>query len=422
MSGPEFFFVTQAGILTLGLLTVPADLLGGAGRAWLFPLVINAGLTFFAAWVFVQLSLTFPGQISFAYLPRIFGPIGTWLIYALYFFFHMYLLAVGTQSFVLSLHPHVLFFTPHTVILAVFTLTAAYLAGLGLKGLARATVVVVPVSLVMFLFPLLLSFAHAEAVNLWPSLSEGAGPILGTATQVYYPFIAFDLVLLYAAFWDVPLRRARLIYWSLALTVLLLFVYVIAVVGTLGVEAPRRLVWPGLFLAETVRFPGFFLERMGFLVIISQMLLGCLFIAVHLWAVPLTLMQQLRLPRAAYRPLVWAFALVAFGGSLLIGNQQQIERQMRLIVSPAGLVAVVVIPLITLIVARIRGFKPDVAALAKIGGPSAGAPAPPAPPAAARTAPTGDAPPAGDKGASGRKSRRAGRTRRAGRGRAPARR
>jgi len=422
MSGPEFLFVTQAGVLTLGLLTMPADLLGGAGRGWPFPLVIDAGLTFFAAWVFVQLSLTFPGQTIFEYLPSIFGPIGNWLIYALYFFFHMYLLAIATQSFVLSLHPSVLFFTPSAVVAAILVLTAAYLAGLGLKGLARATVVVVPVSFALFLFPLLLSFARAEAVNLLPSLSEGAGPMLRTATRVYYPFIAFDLVLLYAAFWDAPLRRARLIYWSLALTVLLLFIYVAAVVGTLGVAAPRHLVWPGLFVAETVRFPGFFLERLGLLVIISQMSLGCLFIAVHLWAYPLTLMQQLRLPRSTYRPLVWALALASFGGSFLIGNQQQIDLQMRFVVSPASLAAVVVIPLITLIVARLRGFRPDFAALARIGGPSAGESAPPTPPAPGRTAPTGDAPPAGGKGASGRKSRAAGRTRPAGRGRAPARR
>jgi len=430
MSGSESLFATLGAVLTMGLFALPADLLTGAGRAWLFPLLLNIGLTLFSAWVYIRLGTTFPGQTLLDYTPRILGRFGGWGVPAIYWAFHLYLNAVATESFVRALHPFVLFFTPSGVIAAILLLPSAYLAGLGLKGLARASVVVVPVAYLLFLLPIVLSFSNAEYLNLRPSAGPGPGATLLAATSTYYPFISFDLTLLYTAFWDHPRRHARLLYWAVGAASFVLLLHVAAVVATLGVNLPQRLVWPSLVLAEVTRFPGFFIERLGFMIVISRIALGCLFMATQLWALSFTVMHKFRPRRALFRPLIIVLALASYVGAGLIGDQESLEGQLRNVISPAGLALVIVLPAIMLLVARIRGFRsrpdepvpsPGVPAAATAAA-TAGASAPPTPPALERTAPTGDAPPAGGKGASGRKSRAAGRTRRAGRGRAPARR
>lgn len=427
MSGPEYLFTILAATFTVGLLSYPSILVGGAGRSWPLPVLIDLGLTFVGLWASLRLSLTFPGRTLIEYGPRIIGRWASGAVILAYIALHGYFGFTVTERLVQSLHPFVLFYTPSPVISAILVLVAYYIAANGLKGLARTCVVIIPLAYLLGLAAIALAYARVEVINLTPSLTVSIGSILKTSYQSYGTFTGFHHLLLLAAFVDQPLRRLRLAYHAFWITVVLLLVYTLSVIGTLGVDTPRHILWPGLVMMQTVRFPGVFIERLGFLMIVARAAQVALYVALQLWSLTFALMQLFNLPRATFRPLIALGALAFFSSSFFTGDAERLGSQLENVVGPMGLVGAVVMPALLLAIARLRGFVPSptppvATSSAPAEGGAAASAAPPSPPAGGRTAPTGGAPPAAGKGASRRTSRRAARTARATPGRGSARR
>lgn len=274
--------LTSGGILN-HVIIIPM-LLQAAGRdAWLS--VILTGLIIVAVWIPLMLLIMKRSrqQQLHAWLQQRLGKAASWLIAglaAIHFFIICWLTMRDVTYWAkVSYLPN----SPKAVITVTFILVILALAGAGLRSIAVANGILLPVIIVLGLFVMTANFPHKDYRLMFPLFEHGQLPLLrgmiyagaGLAEVLYFVFIQHRLK---SNLRFLPLAAVGLLLVELTLGPLL------GTIAIFGPEESARMRFPSYEQWRLVTF-GHFFEHIDFLSIYQWLSGACIRISLALYIV-----------------------------------------------------------------------------------------------------------------------------------------
>lgn len=325
----------------------------GIGPSALVAFVLGFMEGALVACLFIWLALLHPGQTYVEIAESVFGRFLGTLFSALYLWFLFQLGGLVLQNFAdffeISLMPS----SPLLLFLLSLGLACAYAAFGGIEVIARATVILLFLTVAVFIVTGLLSFNIADTRNLFPLLDV---PLVKLAKSSHgiamFPFaetVAFLMV-----FPSAKDRRALLpsTLKGLALGGLILLLAMARNIAVLG-PAYDNMTFPALAAATLIEVGDIF-SRLEITVAINFLSMGFVYVSLVLYGAAKGLGQLLRLK--SYQPLVLPLALL-----MVLLGQTGFRHGFAEIVAFAtdtwpiyAPIFTIAIPLVTLVLALLR--------------------------------------------------------------------
>src|SRR5665647_327137 len=325
---------------------------GGAGHdAWIANL-IGIMEALLIAWVFIALTNQFKDKTIVEINDLVYGRIlgkGISLIF-IWYLFHLSALVLTNISRFFATEIYVA--TPKAVILILFVAVCASTVGRGIEVLARCSVVLVALTLLVIINDMVLAIPTMDIKNLLPILDIPVGKLLwaahGAATFPFAETVAFTMIFAFVNDHKgryAPVATAILI-GGLGLT--LLIVRNSLVLGPME----SGYIYPSYMAVQMIDI-GDILSRLEVVVAVFFIFTGFIKVSVLLYGTVLGLSQVLNL--RSYRPLIIPVGILMIVLALTnVGSSVElfsfVEKEYPIYAMPWELG----IPLITLIVAKLR--------------------------------------------------------------------
>ncbi len=304
------------------------------------------------AWIFTALTKQFKDKTIMEINSLVYGKIlgkGISLLF-IWYLFHLSALVLTnyTHFFKLQIYPA----TPNTVTLLLLILVCASTVGRGIEVLARLSIILVPIIILVVFSDTLLLIPHIDFNNLMPVLDVPSGKLLlashGAASFPFAETVAFLMVL---AFVDKPEKAPSAVFGGLLIVGFMLIMAVARNAAVLGPMAEIT-IYPTYLAAQVIDI-GDILTRLQVLVAISLITMGFIKITVLLYGTVLGLAQVFNLH--SYRPIILPVGILMVIFALTnVGNTQEMvdfaEQGYPFYAIPFQ----IGIPLITLVVAKLR--------------------------------------------------------------------
>ncbi|MDA7027852.1 spore germination protein [Bacillus sp. CLL-7-23] len=256
-TGLIFNFVLGTGILTLPRTSV-AEV--GTPDVWL-TLVFGGIIALTAGFFMIKLNKQYPEKTFYEYTQDI---TGKWIGYLIGFVFASYLLAhAGFQ--IRSMLEITLFFllegTPRWAPAMIFIWVGLYLALGGINSIARLVQIVFPITVILFLLVILMSFGIFELDNLRPVLGQGILPVLKGVKVTALSFSGLEIVLVLMPFMAQRDKSMQVILIGTVVPLLFYMITVVMVIGALSIDGVVARTWPTIDLMRSFEVEGLIFER-----------------------------------------------------------------------------------------------------------------------------------------------------------------
>lgn len=347
-----------AGYLGLGIFYFPRPLVSAAGRAGIYGLWIDGLIAFGLMRLLFRMSHLIPNETLAGYASALLSkPVG----YLLGVFTILYHLAIAISATVLFSFVLGNIFLPSTPLWAIdgiLVLTGCYIALSGLAGLARTLQAsYIPLLVITFFSAILASVAIRHPVLLEPGQDVAVLSVLVGAYHQFLIFIGFEVsVTLYPFVHNSQRAQAeRYSYYALGGILVALTVVYEIVMAVFGPEAVSELRWPLVSTYRIISLSGFYISKLGTLLIVLWTIIIVAFVAVRLWCLAHDLMALLRdVTPVSYQLSLVIMALTAISGALIFPNAKIADIFNVRFVIPLGFLYLVGTPLVVLTVANIR--------------------------------------------------------------------
>lgn len=332
-------------------LQYPEYLINASGpAAWQAALImtVTALLLFLPI---VYLTRRFPGRSLAAISEEVAGPVAgpllTLAVAAWLFATMTVSIRNFTETFIVAILPT----TPPSVLTLALLLCISYAAYRGLEALARTTLILIPVIAAGGFLVLLFSLPRGDVSRLFPFWGDGLGPtVLGGA---YFAGMAAEAIILLVVGYG--FKQAKSLYHSGLLGITLFGITAAMTVTVLvmvyGAPDASQLPFPMYDLTRLV-YLGRFLQRTESLIVMFWFFAAAVRLSTLLYASTVAVAGALQLP--SYRPILLSVTLLSGVLSLVPKDFVTILHLDRDWMRPLG-IAVLTIPLLLLVVARLRG-------------------------------------------------------------------
>ncbi|MGE5589246.1 MAG: GerAB/ArcD/ProY family transporter [Bacillota bacterium] len=334
-------------------LSVPRYLvLDGETAGWLF--VLMAGATGALGWTFVVLFMRrFPGRSILQAVEETLGPYLAIPANLLYTFIFLIITAVVIRQLGETVISAILPTTPISVIIGTLLAVAVYTCYLGKEAVARVARFFMPVIVALVLAILVLSLpSGARPSELLPLFGPGIGTLLMRSISRSSLFVEVLLLPLLVPHLKEPEKMARIGYqailWSTLFWLAVTAVFLMLFPYPEAVKNP----FPLLALARLINI-GRFLQRVESVFIFAWIFAAAAKISATLLASTLSFAETFHLK--AYRPMVFAFSVLAMSLSFLPPNIIEAMRWDREIIRVWGALPGFVLPLVLWGIAAARG-------------------------------------------------------------------
>lgn len=324
----------------------------GAGHdAWIaVALGLMEGLLI--AWIFTALAKQFKNKTIVEINSLVYGKIlGKCVsVFFIWYLFHLGALVLNNYARFLKLELYTA--TPITVILIFIMLVCASTVGRGIEVLARCSLILVTLTILMAFMDTFLIIPHMDFNNLMPILDVPIGKLLWTSHGVaIFPFgdtVAFLMVL---AFINKPEKGRSAVFSGLIIAGFVLIMVVARNAAVLG-QMVVTYSYPSYITAQVIDI-GDVLTRVEVLVAINLITMGFFKISVVFYGTALGLAQVFNL--RSYRPIILPVGILMVILALTnVGSTVEMfdfaNRGYPIYTVPFQ----IGIPLITLFVAKIR--------------------------------------------------------------------
>jgi len=344
-------------ILGVSIITLPRGLAArtNGSDGWI-SILITGVIACLAASIIAALVNRFPRQSFFQYTSRI---VSKPIAYVITFLFGLYFLALS--AFVIRMTANIssmyLFVqTPKEVLVLTFLLVTVYAVAGTRVAILRLNLMFMPIVLVVAAGVVLMNFSFFDYENLWPLLTTDWKDSLLGIRETMLSFIGIEVVLFYAMYMNRPKKVGKASIIGIGLiTLLYLFIYVFCI-GVFSNEVTQNIIYPTVELAREVQVPGQFFER--FESIFFTVWLMTIFNTATM-AYDIALMSFRWIFRKGKKivylsilsPIILLTAMTppTLVDSIRLGTQ----------ISYAGVFFSLALPIILLLIAKVRGVKGD---------------------------------------------------------------
>lgn len=333
------------------LLLVPAITAKLARQdLWLSPIWASL-IGFFIVFITYQLNKLYPRETIIEYSVLILGKYVGKLVGAVLLFFYLHVTGMIVREYGEFVSGTTLHHTPMAVIIGTMILVCSFAVIGGLEVIGRASEIIVPVVMLLYLFIFILLVKDLEIQNIFPIMEKGIKPSLMGSIAPQSWFSEFILV---AFFFPYLTNRQKGMKWGMisVFSVMLLMVLTNVMNLLLFGNLTSSLTYPVMVAARYISIADF-LEHLESTVMAIWIAGTFIKITVFYYVLALGTAQWLTL--SDYRPIVLPIGfLVLLHGLWAAQDLQELSH----FLSTSGAVYVlsvqVVIPVILLLVAFIR--------------------------------------------------------------------
>lgn len=345
----------QLSVLIIGFVFGSSLILSPGGDvghdAWI---AVSLGLMegLLIAWIFTALAKQFKGKTIIEINSFVYGKFLGKCISFLFIWYLFHLSALVLNDYIRFLKLELYPATPKTVELLLLMLVCASTVGRGIEALARCSLILVPISILVIFSDTFLLIPHFDLNNLMPVLDVPAGKLLSAAHgAASFPFAETVSFLMVLAFINKPGKGSSAVTKGLLIAGSVLIIIVVRNAAVLGKMASIY-IYPS-YLAVQVIEVGEVLTRLEVLVAINLITMGFIKISVLFYGTVLGLAQVFNLN--SYRPIILPVGILMVILALTnVGNTVEMldfaDKGYPVYAVPFQ----IGIPLITLVVAKLR--------------------------------------------------------------------
>lgn len=216
----------------------------------------------------VKLCQRFPGKTFFQFGKEI---VGSWIssflgmVMILYFViisaFEIRVLSEVTALYLLE-------YTPQWVIIMFLLWIGLYLTIGGINPMARLFEIILPVTVIVYLLCMALSYKIFDISHLRPVLGEGILPVLRGVKSTFFVFSGFEIMFFITAVMQYPKKGVKVLIIGISIPLVIYVVTLIMVVGAMSIDGVVRSTWPTLDLMRSFEITGLLFERFEFFLLV----------------------------------------------------------------------------------------------------------------------------------------------------------
>lgn len=254
------------------------------GRQMTLIILLDMGLGFAVGYLVLLLGGLYPGRPFSDYILEIYGRVLGKVLLAVSIVLFLLPVVFSVRSLGEVLVTIYLGSTPLVVVMGVVLAAAVYANQEVFPVIARVAWVILVATVLVYVLALGLSFSNIQEpmalVPAGPWNLRGDAVALYQGAYVYAGQAGLLQILPFLRRWDFRLAR-RYLFIGFGVGALLLCLEFVVTVGALGLQGTAYFVWPAATVLRLVAFPGFFIDRFGYLVLIG--LAGMVFVYQAIW-------------------------------------------------------------------------------------------------------------------------------------------
>lgn len=295
INGWQFALAVVGGYLGGGIFQFPRELVDFAGpnAAWAYLGILALYTLLF--WLFLHMARIDPARSVGATLRRVLTPVLGWPIQGIRLGLHFMLAVLVMANFGEVMRTFFLIGTPAWAIEAVLATVACYMAWYGTAVLARTLeALFVPTVIGSMVIGLLVVSRLRFSWALMPVGHLALAPVLAGTYHSAYIFIGFEvLVQLYGHVRVDRRQAAHRWLWALFGATAIFFAFgCVVAIGTEGPSALQEMQWPPVSALRLATISGFFISKLGLVVVVLWGIFAMAFVAMRLWCLAHLLVER----------------------------------------------------------------------------------------------------------------------------------
>ena len=345
-------------IFGTGVIVMPRIAASIAGEnGWLVAIFAMLATLMFA-YVASSVGRRFPGTTFVDYTRRLLGStLGLALSLGLVVKI-VFSISMEMRFFIEIIRETMLFQTPYIVIFACMIAVAAYAAGKGLEVRARLCEILIFLALVPFAFVLLMAGMDADYSNLLPVMRRSyMSDVMLGGLFIGATYRGIEFLLLVHPYVEKPQDVRRGAVRAMAFVGVLITLATVVTIAKFGGEGLTRQRWPFLEIMDTINFPGSFIERQDALMMSIWIISVFAILSSGLFFSAVILKDIAKVGQRFH--YVLGLIPVVLTVSVLPDNIVTIGWRLDILFAGLGLLYMLFVPLLLLIVAKLRGIEGD---------------------------------------------------------------
>jgi spore germination protein (amino acid permease) len=325
----------------------------GQTAAWIVPAISFATATL-GFLVIVALLRRYPGMNIVEASEKAGGPILGVIASLGYFIFFFATTVFLIREFSETVSTALLPRTPLSVIMGVFIIATLAAAYMGLEAITRAALVGMPLIIGTLILLNLLLLPQSNFDTIFPLLGPGIGKLVYNG--VTHSAIAGEVMFLsvIAGQLDEEHKAQTMGLASLAVSAAFIIVSTLNYSAIFPYPLSLHIAYPG-YEASTLIYMGRFLQRIEVAFVFLWVISACIYLALSGYTATVIIKDMLKLP--SHKPLLPAFAILGFTFALVPSDIPQATHVDFMIVKTYGGLILFVVPLILLLVDRVKGGR-----------------------------------------------------------------
>lgn len=315
--------MVSSAIIGVTVLTLPRTAAELAKAGGFIATFITGALMALVLVIVALLARRFPNDTIMEYSRKIIGLIPAKILGFIFFFYFISVVSVILRLFCDAVKVLLLKNTPLEVLIITFLFAAVYLCLNGVSSLAKICELFEPLVIGTMLLVIVLSLENFNFEELLPAFKQNISQWLYAVPHLTISYLGFEVLLFITPYAQDTSKVVKYGLWGILPSIFIYSLFVAVAVGTAGVEAVARSLYPTLQLARYIKFPGGFAERFDIFFMIFLMLGAYTTVSSYLYLSSVSITKLLGLRN--YKPFILLIVPIIYVLALLPQNIKEIN-------------------------------------------------------------------------------------------------
>ena len=339
-------------VIGVGILSLPSDIAMVLNNDGWVAILIGGLIAIPFIIMIDRLFKMYPGKTFFQLGRELLNPIFFKLLLIIALFYIVVLLAYTSRIFADVMKAYLLETTPTEVIIITMLLAISYIARSQIEVISRMAVIIYPIIIGFIIFLIVINLPNLDFTNIYPIFDIDYKMIPKGIMIALYSYEGYEFMILTYPFVEDNKKTLR---YSLNGIFIVIGIYLIVFFITLsqyGVHQLQREIWPTIAIVKEVNLPGYFLENLDGIVMAAWVMVvyGTMGPFLHSSGTILSDIFNTRVHEIFILPLLPIIYII----SLLPENLVQTTKFLGKILNYLSIAAIIIIPTIMFIAAKIK--------------------------------------------------------------------
>jgi spore germination protein len=354
----EISYAGASMVIGVGILSLPRSLAQVTNYVdGVFAIIVAGLFAILFTWIIAKLASRFPKQTFFSYTASLISkPITFILTLGLTIHFILFVAYETRMIGVIAAH-YIFDRTPIEVASFAFLMLVIYAVSGTHVGILRLNLLFLPIIVCIAIAICLMNLPFFTPENLAPFFTTDLKGYWKGVQESYFSFAGFEVLLFYIALMNRPKKAPKFAAIGMIIPLFLYAIFYVVTISVFSVDTTSTMVFPTIELAKEIEVPGGFFERIESLFFIVWIM--ALFNTTSM-AFDVSLMAVSSLFKKVKKiTFIFILSPVIFSIAMFPQNSNEITT-MGTYISYSSVFVAVIIPIVLLFVAKIRGVKGDV--------------------------------------------------------------